>query len=793
MKNICVHGHFYQPPRENPWLGDIELQESAAPWHDWNERISAECYAPNRVARILGKDGKIIKIISNYERMSFNVGPTLLQWMERHDHDTYEGLLEADRRGRERFSNHGPALAQVYNHMIMPLASMKDKVTQVVWGIQDFTSRFGRFPEGMWLPETAIDVETLDVLAAEGIRFTLLAPHQAKRWKSIIETNWHDTSQKPIETWHPYLCHLPSGRSIALFFYDDFLARDIAFGSLLQNGQLLAQRFLSSIERVKEKAHLAHVATDGETFGHHHKYGDMALAWCLNYMEQREDTRLTIYGEYLDNFPPQYEVQIRDETSWSCVHGIKRWKEDCGCNSGLHPGWHQKWRQPLRESLDWLRQKIDEFYEKDASSLFTDPWQARNVYVQCLLGNSTGSRQEFFSAVSPRELSSEEQIRALKLLEMERSAMFMYTSCGWFFDEISGIEALQVLLYAYHALSLLEELSGKGIKNNFMSLLEKAPSNVREFKNGGVIFEIFVVPFYVDFFRVAAHYAVKTLFEEDVAEEDIFSLYNYQIQAEKKVLLKEKGERLSLGVATLLHMVTGEKQRIFFAAFHRGGHDVLCGVRASARQEDMLQWQESLQEKFPQETEKFFVELFGHRTYSLRHLFKDGQRRIMHSIIDRDVTRIENYLKSVIRDYDSLLAFMGLIRMPLPDVLLSAAEVVLNGELKRVIWDGDPDLEQIERRLTQAHSWRVDINEAELQHHIRGRLEREMIYLAEQTDRELQFSSLAKVERMLEFVRRHHWDINLWKVQNVYASLSDPLIFENPAYKAVGDLLNMRL
>ncbi|HCA41096.1 MAG TPA: hypothetical protein DEP01_06140 [Aminobacterium sp.] len=323
MKYICIHGHFYQPPRENPWLGDVEIQESALPWHDWNERVAAECYAPNRAARILGDGGKIVKIMSNYERMSFNFGPTLLSWMERHDPETYQAILDADRRGQVRYAGHGPAIAQVYNHMIMPLASKRDKITQVLWGIQDFTRRFGRFPEGMWLPETAVDIETLEVMAGEGILFTILAPHQVQAWRRI-GAMWEYPLEKTLDTSRVYKCELPSGRSIALFFYNGSLAHEIAFGTLLSNGEAFAQKLVNSIASRGEGA-LAHIATDGETFGHHHKYGDMALAWCLHRFEKNDEVRLTVYGEYLKKFPPQWEVKIQENTSWSCVHGVERW------------------------------------------------------------------------------------------------------------------------------------------------------------------------------------------------------------------------------------------------------------------------------------------------------------------------------------------------------------------------------------------------------------------------------------------------------------------------------------
>ncbi|MHB9156179.1 MAG: DUF3536 domain-containing protein, partial [Endomicrobiales bacterium] len=459
-KFVCIHGHFYQPPRENPWLEEIELQDSAYPYHDWNERINAECYAPNTASRILTPDGKVVIIGNNYSKISFNFGPTLLSWMEKHARDVYNEIIDADCRSRGLFSGHGSALAQAYNHMIMPLANRRDKYTQVLWGIRDFQKRFSRSPEGMWLPETAVDLETLDIMAELGITFTLLSPRQAKSVRKISGTSWQDATGGRVDPRMPYRCALPSGRTISLFFYDGPIAQEIAFGNLLSNGEGFAERLLSAFAENGVPAQLVHTATDGETYGHHHKYGDMALGYCLQYIETNKPARITNFGEYLERFPPAHEAEIFENSSWSCVHGVERWRANCGCNSGTHPGWKQEWRRPLREALDWLRDTLVHMYEEEASRYLSDPWAARNDYISVILDRSPENTGRFIREHASGEVKGDGRARLLKLLEMQRNAMLMYTSCGWFFDEISGIETVQVLQYACRAIQLSQELSG---------------------------------------------------------------------------------------------------------------------------------------------------------------------------------------------------------------------------------------------------------------------------------------------------------------------------------------------
>jgi alpha-amylase/alpha-mannosidase (GH57 family) len=442
-KFVCIHGHFYQPPRENPWLEEVELQESARPYHDWNERVSAECYARNGASRILNSQAFITEIVNNYSKISFNIGPTLLSWMEKKDPDAYKAILEADRLGQERFSGHGPAMAQVYNHMIMPLANSRDKRTQVIWGIRDFESRYKRKPEGMWLAETAVDLESLDIMAEMGIKFTVLAPHQAKRAKKITsKRSWTPEDEESIDLRRPYLCRLPSGRTIAIFFYDGPISQAIAFEGLLHNGESFANRLLQAFDKKSTHNQMVHVATDGESYGHHHKFGDMALAYCLKHIEQGGVAKLTVYGEYLEKNSPEYEVEIVEKSSWSCVHGIERWRDNCGCNSGGRPGWHQEWRGPLRKALDWLRDHAALLYERELFGYVPDVWKLRDEYIEVVLIRSREKMESFLAEKVRPGLPFEEKNKLLRLMEIQRNVQLMYTSCGWFFDDISGIETV---------------------------------------------------------------------------------------------------------------------------------------------------------------------------------------------------------------------------------------------------------------------------------------------------------------------------------------------------------------
>jgi len=490
---VCIHAHFYQPPRENPWLGGVEAQESAHPYHDWNERITAECYSPNADSPILGAQGEVELTLNNYSKISFNFGPTLLSWLETHHPEVHGAIIHADKESSRNFSGHGSAIAQVHNHMIMPLANRRDKQTQVRWGIADFESRFGRHPEGMWLPETAVDLESLEILAEASVKFTLLGPHQAARARRMGQEKWYDVAGGGIDTRRPYLCNLPSGRSINIFFYDRLISHDVAFGGLLHNGGNFARRLVEGFTD-QEGEQLVNIATDGETYGHHHRHGNMALAYCLNSIEASKLARLTNYGEFLEKYPAQFEVRIIENTSWSCAHGVERWRSNCGCCIKHVTGWNQEWRRPLREAMDWLRDNLATLYDAEASKYLLDPWKARDEYVSVLLDRREGVASRFIARHLRPGRSTDNAKSVLSLLEMQRYAMLIFTSCGWFWDDISGIETVQIMRYAARAMQLAREATGTDLEPLFVRMIDAAPSNDHRFRNGNGVYQRLVKP-----------------------------------------------------------------------------------------------------------------------------------------------------------------------------------------------------------------------------------------------------------------------------------------------------------
>ena len=486
MKALVVHGHFYQPPRENPWTGEVETEPSAAPYHDWNERVYAESYAPNATA-------------NNYERISFNFGPTLLSWLERHHPETYQQILAADRLSAALRGGHGNAIAQAYGHAILPLCNDRDRLTQVVWGIADFRFRFGHEPEALWLPETAANDATLALLIEQGLRYVILAPEQAKCVRSqptAAHDLWTDVSGGKVDTTRPYRFEHPdgSGRSIAVFFYDGPLARAIAFEKALTSSRALVERFIYAAQR----GDLVNVATDGETYGHHFKFGDLALAYALGVEAKQAGFTVTNYGEYLDAHPPELTVQIDngvdgEGSSWSCAHGVSRWTRDCGCQTGGEAGWNQAWRDPLRIALNFLRDDAMLKFESASRELLRDPWAARNDYVAVML-DAERARDEFLARHAIRPLSGAEQARVIDLLEMQRSALLMFTSCGWFFSDLAGIETIQVLRYAARVIDLQTQLGFEPPRKEFLELLAEAKSNRPDKGNGADIFLRFAEP-----------------------------------------------------------------------------------------------------------------------------------------------------------------------------------------------------------------------------------------------------------------------------------------------------------
>ena len=602
---ICIHGHFYQPPRENPWLETVEVQESAAPYHDWNDRITAECYAPNGASRITNKQDEIIRILNNYARISFNFGPTLLSWLHSKAPRTYHMILEADRASRVRYDGHGSALAQVYNHIIMPLASERDARTQIRWGIADFEARFQRKPEGMWLAETAVNHEVLDLMAQEGIKYTILAPNQCARVRRLNQPDtdklsqeqapftpdWTPTPHDSVDPTQPYLIKLNQGRSIAIFFYDGPGSRAIAFEGLLDSGEKFANRLLAGLDPDGSSpltdghpARLSHVATDGESYGHHHKHGEMALSFAMHFIEDKGLAKLTNYAEFLAKFPPTWEAEVEENSSWSCSHGVERWRSDCGCNGGK-PGWNQQWRKPLRESLDYLRDATAPLAEALAKPFLKDLWDSRNSYIDVVIAREADATTRdaaitrFFKDHATGELTQEQRTEMLELMELERHTQLMYTSCGWFFDEISGIETVQIIAYAGRVLQLAAELfgpSGKELEAEFLRILAEAKPNTPDLKDGAQVYTRYVTGMKIGLEQVGAHYAISSIFRSYPEDGELFC---FTVHREAHETFNSGRGKVALGRARIRSRITEEAEEICYAVLHLGDQNLSAAIR----------------------------------------------------------------------------------------------------------------------------------------------------------------------------------------------------------------------
>ncbi len=717
-KYICIHGHFYQPPRENAWLEVIEVQDSAHPFHDWNERITSECYAPNAASRILNDKGFIKNIINNYSKISFNFGPTLLSWMESNDPETYQAILEADELSKKNFGGHGSAIAQVYNHIIMPLANRQDKETQIIWGIRDFEYRFNRKPEGIWLAETAVDLETLDLLVDHHITYTILAPRQAKAFRKLGETEFTALKDTSVDTKRPYSVHLPSGRSIVVFFYDGDISQAVAFNGLLNDGAKFASKLMNSFDPLQTENQLVHIATDGETYGHHHKHGEMALAYCIDHIERTKDCALTNYGEFLAKFVPQYEALIHENSSWSCVHGVERWRSDCGCNTGGRSDWNQQWRKPLREALDWLRDELISIYNKEAVQLFKDPEEARNNYIQVILRRNDETIKKFLREHCIRDT---DQSKVLRLMEMQRNAMLMYTSCGWFFDEVSGIETTQIMQYACRAMQLVSQIADKNLEDDFLKRLEGAQSNVASYGNAATVYNKFVIPSKTNLQRVGMHYAVSSIFEEDP---DSFPVFNYTTSNEVFVKREAGEQKLALGVTKVKSNVTRSEKKFAFAVIYMGKHNIIGNISLDMEEEKFASMQMRMVKAFDEsrlgEVIGLMQQYFGPEKYTIWQLFQDEKRKVFNQITQQSMNDLEDSLRKIYnRDYPLVTALAN-NEIPIPNAYRTTFEYVLNADLLKCFQE-KINIKEFERITGELAKWNLQIEDPRKLEQIAGK------------------------------------------------------------------------
>jgi alpha-amylase/alpha-mannosidase (GH57 family) len=797
FRYICIHGHFYQPARENPWLEAIEIEDSAAPYHDWDERITAECYAPNGASRIVNGDNQIIRIVNNYSRISFNFGPTLLSWLEQNAPRTYRMILEGDRKSVTRYDGHGSAMAQAYNHIIMPLANERDRITQIEWGIADFEHRFGRKPEGMWLPETAVDRDTLDLLAQHGIRFTILAPDQCVRTRELAETTlqptlpdlegapeeWTENAAAPLNVHRPYFVRLKEGRSIAVFFYNGPLSRAIAFEGLLNSGENFARRLTGDFDPSSTSAELVNVATDGESYGHHHKHGEMALSYALKLIEDSPLAALTNYAHFLALFPPAWEAEVANNTSWSCPHGLERWRSDCGCNAG-HPGWNQKWRTPLRAAMDWLRDTIAPLAEEISRGLLKDVWAARNAYIHVLLApprERCAAVGRFVASHGVRAFSPADRVLALKLMEMHRNALLMYTSCGWFFDDISGIETVQAIAYAARAIQLAAEAMGLDrdqLEAQFLEKLGEAKSNVSIWKDGAELYNRLVRPLEVGLEQVAAHYAISSFFSNYPVESTLFC---YTIRRLDYEIVASGRGRLAVGRAQVTSNITEESETLCFAALHLGDQNVTAAVKRFAP--DDLTAFEAFKEKCSDsitqanvpEAVRIIDGYFGGSPYSLISLFSDDRRHVLRVILKSALGEVEDSLAKIYEEHASLLHFMSSMGVPKPPALTMAEGFAVNSGLRRALEDDSLDLEHIHALIALAKTDGVPLEQHQLSYLIDQSMKQAMVALeADPLDLDHLERTIASVRTLREFP----FPLNLWQPQNIWYDM----LTESPAF-----------
>jgi alpha-amylase/alpha-mannosidase (GH57 family) len=812
---VTVHGHFYQPPRENPYLNAIERQPSAAPFHDWNERIHYECYRPNAFARVLNEREELLGIVNNFEYLSFNIGATLMSWLERYDIETYQRILDADRKSCERLNGHGNAIAQVYNHIIMPLANERDKYTQIRWGKADFKARFGRDPEGIWLAETAVDYPTLEALVAEGIKFVVLAPSQAQRCRPLPTAehpnpHWLEVGGSQIDPIRPYRCYLKSSEFksseftglspqledhitqstqlspdrpyIDIFFYDGPISRDMGFSDVLSSSNHFVGRIAQAVRGDHRPAQLISVATDGETFGHHKGGTEKALAYAFTEEFPRRGWTITNFAHYLSLNPPTWEVELKPITAWSCSHGVDRWQDDCGCGGG--GSWHQKWRKPLRESLDWLRDQLIKVYEENGKKLFLDPWKTRDHYIQVILDRSPANISRFLTQHQSHKLNAAERVDALRLLEMQRHTLLMYTSCGWFFDEISRPEGTQILRYAARALELAGDVAGTQLEKAFIKRLAAAPSNVDLFQNGAEVYRQLVIPAQISLEQVAAHYAITSLFTTYAPEQRV---YCYAVQQLDYQLQRLGALTLAVGQIQLTSEMTRESKILVFAVLHLGGWDFHCCIQPFAGRRAYSQMKEALFDALKQasaaQTILAMTRHCGDQSYSLRDLFAEERHKIMRLLSRETLTRLDQLYTQVYRDNYGVLAAFHRDELDVPQELQVAAEIAISHRaivalqaLDRETSDFPPTnpqlclshLAELEAIAAEAEHLRCQLKPVQIKQTLERLILRSLWHLLHNFNPKTAEADMQWLERLLELPNRLHLHLSTDRAQEIY-------------------------
>ena len=801
---LTIHGHFYQPPRENPWLETIEVQDSANPYHDWNARVTAECYTPNSVSKIVTQDNKILDIVNNYSFISFNFGPTLLSWMEHYSPYSYERIIKADVESISKNNGHGNAMAQVYNHIIMPLANKRDKYTQIIWGIKDFQYRFGRKPEGMWLAETACDDATLEALIDCGIKFTVLSPHQAKAVRKLTAENkekWADVSWGNIDPARAYRYFVKSDKTkhIDLFFYDGPISKSVAFDELLTDGNKFISKLMAGVSKDRNYNQLVHIATDGESYGHHTKFGDMALSYILKARAEDEGFILTNYANYLEQEGVQYEVDIKDVSSWSCAHGVGRWCDDCGCSTGGGYGWNQKWRKPLREALDYVRDELIKIYEEKGNLYFKDVWAARNEYIDVILDRCKNTVSAFLEKHQKYQLEKNDIPKAMKLLEMQRQAMLMYTSCGWFFSEISGLETTQIMKYALRAMQLAASFSSVDIESGFTQILSRAQSNIHGFGTGKDVYERFVKPSAVSIKQIAALWAISSMHTEF---DDISTLYCYNIKKHYSKYTSNGATAFSVGRIEIESKITLEKYDFFYAAIQFPEGDFHCALKRYDDSENIQDIAKKLFDIYLKnpitEIIRALDNIFGHEYYTLKDVLIEDRSKILMTSLKDKLGKFSNTYREVYNEGKSSILQLINLGISVPVEYKLAAQYTLSNDFNELFNDCSNIVDEtvIQRAIEivkEAEAFKIDIDKSQTSEIFSNQIQK-LIY---NFMKNFEIHRLDKILKMFECVTKLNLKIDIAEAQNMYfnkiymkfTKLLDAALAQNDNVEEVRDFL----
>ncbi len=769
---LTIHGHFYQPPRENPWLEAIELQDSASPFHDWNERVNKECYNPNSFSKVVDSRNRILDVVNNYEHMSFNFGPTLLSWMERFAPHTYERVVKADIDSRAEHNGHGNAIAQVYNHMIMPLANEHDKETQIKWGIADFEYRFGRKPEGIWLAETAVDDDTLRLCEENGIKFTILSPYQALKIRKEGASSWQDVSWGNIDPARSYRYYIKSapGKYVDLFFYDGAISQSVAFDELLKDGNKFIKRLKEGISSFRDYPQLVHIATDGESYGHHTKFGDMALAYVLKIKAEEEGFKITNYGEYLEKYRSNYEVDIKQASSWSCFHGVGRWKEDCGCSTGGHPGWNQKWRKPLRNALDYLRDELIQVFENEGEKYFENIWEIRNKYISVILDRSRINIEKFQRENFRPNLSDEDRVRAMELLEIQRQAMLMYTSCGWFFSEISGIETVQIMKYAARAMQVAARFTNKDLESKFLEILSEAKSNIPENGTGKDIFEKYVRPSVITLKQIASLWAITSLYQDIDDEENV---YCYIVKREDYQKVQKGNSTLLLGHIEIQSRITLQKSNLMFALMQYAGGDFHCAIKEFSDAESYTKLKQNLTNTFLlnplTEIIRSLDESFGKEYFTLKDIFIEERRKILEILIQNKMRKYAQIYQEMYDEGKGSIYQMQNLGLAVPEEFKIAARYSLSKKFNDLVIGAggfvDPSIiQEIAGINFEAKALGIKLDKAQSNRIFAKKIDQNISRLAYS----LEIQQADVLMELFDYVEKLELEIDISEAQNTY-------------------------